>query len=269
MDKNSFIGVFDSGVGGLTVVKEIMKSLPNENIVYFGDTAHVPYGTRSKRQITQYVLNDVRFLSQFDIKAVVIACNTADSTARERVEADYPDLPIFGVVHPASRMAAATTRNHRIGVMATKATVNSKAYDRAIRTFDPWAHVFSQACPLLVPLVENGRFMPGDIVPETVVKEYLEPLLDQDIDTLILGCTHYPLLTDIIRSCCPDINIISSSGAAAETLKNDLEKRQMLSDTPGGDHKYFVSDDAALVEDIAHYFMGRTLDSRVQQVIVE
>lgn len=268
MDKNSYIGVFDSGIGGLTVVKGIVDSLPNENIVYFGDTAHVPYGTRSKRQITQYVLADVKFLTRFDIKAIVIACNTADSTARERVEAEYPQLPVFGVVHPASRLAAQTTKNGKIGVIATKATANNHAYDRAIAKYNPDAQVFSQGCPLLVPLVENGRFKKGDIVPETVVQEYLDPIVAQGIDTLILGCTHYPLLMDIIREHYPDLNIISSSGAAAQTLKESLEKNDMLSTTPGGQHKYFVSDDASLVEGIAHYFMGNALDSHVEKVDV-
>ena len=268
MDKNSYIGVFDSGIGGLTVVKGILDLLPNENIVYFGDTAHVPYGTRSRRQITQYVLDDVRFLRQYDIKAVVIACNTADSTAREMVIDKYPDLPVYGVVHPASRKAAALTKNNRIGVIATKATANSRAYDRAIASYNPRAQVFSEGCPLLVPLVENGRFQKGDIVPETVVQEYLDPLAAKGIDTLILGCTHFPLLTDIIREHYPDLTIISSSGAAAENLREGLEEADMLSDSPGGEHKYFVSDDAALVEDIAHYFMGSALNDRVQQVTV-
>ena len=269
MDKNSYIGVFDSGIGGLTVAKEIMESLPNENIVYFGDTAHVPYGSRSKRQITQYVLSDVKFLSRFEIKAVVIACNTADSVAREAVEEAYPRLPVFGVVAPASRMAAEKSKNGRIGVIATKATVASKAYDRAIAAIAPEAVVLSKACPLLVPLVENGRFQPGDPVTQMVIREYLEPLVQDGIDTLILGCTHYPLLMDIIRECYPDLQLISSSEAAADTLRKSLEKDDMLSDNEGGQHRFFVSDDAAGVEDVARLFMGRELNSSIEQVTVE
>lgn len=268
MDKNSYIGVFDSGVGGLTVAKGIMDRLPNENIIYFGDTAHVPYGTRSKRQITRYVLDDVAFLRQYDIKAVVIACNTADSTAREKVEETYPDLPVFGVVHPASEQAARATKNNKIGVIATKATANSQAYDKAIAEINPEATVIDVGCPLLVPLVENGRFQKGDLIPETVVREYLDPLVAQGIDTLILGCTHYPLLTDIIAEAYPQLTIISSSDAAARALREGLQKTDMLSDTPGGEHKYFVSDDAALVEGIAHYFMGKELDGKVEQISV-
>jgi len=268
MDKNSCIGVFDSGIGGLTVVKGIVDSLPNEKIVYFGDTAHVPYGTRSKRQVVKYVLDDVDFIKQYDIKAIVIACNTADSLARAKVEEENPDIPVFGVVHPASKRAAAMTKNNKIGVIATKATANSKAYDRAIAKYNPAAQVFDVGCPLMVPLAENGRFELGDIVPETVVQEYLDPLVAEGIDTLILGCTHFPLFTDIIREHYPDLQLISSSGAAAENLKEYLTAHDLLRTEPGGDHKYFVSDDASLVEDIAHYFMGKALDSHVEQISV-
>lgn len=269
MDRNSYIGVFDSGIGGLTVAKEIMESLPNELIVYFGDTAHVPYGSRSKRQITQYVLSDVKFLSRFEIKAVVIACNTADSVAREAVEEAYPHLPVFGVVAPASRMAATQSKNGKIGVIATKATVASKAYDRAIAKINPQAQVISQACPLLVPLVENGRFQAGDPVTQLVVREYLDPMVDQGIDTLILGCTHYPLLMDIIQENYPDLQLISSSGAAAQALRESLEKDDMLSNETGGRHRFFVSDDAAGVADVARLFMRRELRINVEQVDVD
>ncbi len=269
MDKNSYIGVFDSGIGGLTVVKEIVDSLPNENIVYFGDTAHVPYGSRSKRQITQYVMDDVRFLRRYSVKAIVIACNTADSVAYDAVVETHPDLPIFGCVYPASRIAVRRTMNHRIGVIATKATVGSQAYNRAIAGYDPEAQVFSMPCPLLVPLVENGRFQVGDPVTSIVIREYLDPLVQKGIDTLILGCTHYPLLMDIIHDMYPDLILVSSSGAAAAALKETLQRDQMLSDTPGGEHRFFVNDDAAGVEDIAQLFMGRALSSSIEQVSIE
>lgn len=194
MSDNRYIGVFDSGIGGLTVVKSIVDSMPGENIIYFGDTAHVPYGTRSERQITEYVLADVRFLRTFDIKAVVIACNTADSVAKEKVREAYPDLPVFGVVDPASRLAAETTKNSKVGVIATNATVKTGAYEKAIHKYNADATVYMEACPLLVPLVENGRFETGDPVIEIVLHEYLDPLVEKGIDTLVLGCTHYPLL---------------------------------------------------------------------------
>lgn len=262
-----YIGVFDSGIGGLTVVKSIVESMPNENIIYFGDTAHVPYGTRSREQITEYVLSDVRFLSTFDLKAVVIACNTADAIAREKVEALYP-LPVFGVVNPASAMAAKTTVNGKIGIIATNATVNSGSYERAIGAENPSAKVFSVACPLLVPLVENGRFKKGDPVIETVLAEYLAPLKKRGIDTLVLGCTHYPLLYDVIAQMMPGVNIISSSVAAAEALRCGLAQKNLLNGTEAV-RRFFVSDNAALFETTAKVFMGDDLGGTVEQVEIE
>ncbi len=268
MANNSYIGVFDSGIGGLTVVKSIIDSMPNENIIYFGDTAHVPYGTRSPRQVTEYVLSDVKFINTFDIKAIVIACNTADSIARSKVEELY-DLPVFGVVDPASKRAAEVTKNNKIGVIATNATIKSESYNSAIAKYNTDAEVFGVACPLLVPLVENGRFQKGDIVIETVIKEYLDPLMEKGIDTLVLGCTHYPLLLEIIEGLYPDIKIISSSGAAAETLKNSLEEKGLISETNEIDRKYFVSDDAEGFMRQAKVFMGDSLGGDVKQVNID
>lgn len=266
MSKNSYIGVFDSGIGGLTVVKSIVESMPGENIIYFGDTAHVPYGTRSKRQILQYVLSDVKFLNTFDIKAIVIACNTADSIARQAVEDAYPDIPVFGVVDPASRMAAMGTKNGKIGVIATNATVNSCAYDMAIAKYNKEATVYSAACPLLVPLVENGRFQIGDIVIETVLREYLDPLVEKGIDTLVLGCTHYPLLYDIICHLYPELNVISSSDAAAAKMLGTLIQNDLCNEDPDSERKYFVSDDAEGVDALARVFMGDDLGGSFRQV---
>lgn len=275
MNKNSYIGVFDSGIGGLTVVKSIINSLPGEKIVYFGDTAHVPYGTRSKSQILRYVEDDVKFLSTFDIKAIVIACNTADSIAREHIEELYSDIPVFGVVNPASKMAAESTKNGKIGVIATKATVGSHAYDKAITSYNPRAEVISAACPLLVPLVENGRFEKDDIVIRTVLSEYLEPLIQGGIDTLVLGCTHYPLLGHVIADLYPFLNIISSSDAAAATLEARLTQTELLnedrdnSDKTNPDRKFFVSDDAEGFENQARVFMGDSLGGAVKQVTID
>lgn len=269
-ENEKYIGVFDSGIGGLTVVKSIVETMPNESIIYFGDTAHVPYGTRSKEQITEYVLDDVNFLSQFNIKAIVIACNTADSAARERVEESYRDIPVYGVVAPASKKAAEITKNKKIGVIATNATVNSGAYEKKIHSIAPDIQVISLACPLLVPLVEEGRFKTGDKVIEQVLREYLTPLKEQGIDTLVLGCTHYPLLTEVISEIMGEkVSIISSSVAAAEELKKGLLQKNILSDTPQGKRKYFVSDDAASFEKNARVFMGDSLGGRVEQVDTE
>lgn len=264
---NKYIGVFDSGMGGLTVVKSIIEKMPNENIVYFGDTAHVPYGTRSKEQITEYVMNDVKFLSKFDIKAIVIACNTADSIAREKVEQTYA-LPVFGVVEPASKKAALTTKNGRIGIIATNATVNSGAYEKTISKYNKTAEVISLACPLLVPLVEEGRFKKGDKVIEKVLTEYLTPLKEQEIDTLVLGCTHYPLLHDIIAEIMPGVEIISSSVAAADEIENAfIAKELTCSSGSAGIRKYFVSDNAEYFESLAEIFMGN-LGGKVEHVEV-
>lgn len=266
MSDSNYIGIFDSGMGGLTVVKSIIKSLPNENIVYFGDTAHVPYGTRSKEQITEYVLNDVKFLSGFNIKAIVIACNTADSIARKEVESRYPLLPVFGVVEPAAKKAVQVTKNGRIGVIATNATVSSGAYEKTIEAFSKDALVFSKACPLLVPLVENGRFRRGDGVIEAVLTEYLEPLKEKDIDTLVLGCTHYPLLYDLIEDIMPGITIISSSDAAAEALSCELKRQNLLNCGAGGKRKYFVSDRPDSFREQAQIFMGDAENMKVTRV---
>lgn len=255
MDNNDYIGVFDSGLGGLTVVKSIVDTMPDENIIYFGDTAHVPYGTRSKLQIIKYVTDDIYFLMHFNVKAIAIACNTADSVAREEVSPFY-DVPIFGVVDPASQKAAQSTKNGKIGVIATNATVNSGAYEKAIHKVNPSLEVYAQPCPLLVPLVENSRYSRDDVVIETVLREYLAPLEASGIDTLLLGCTHYPLLTDIISYIMPDVTIISSSDAAAQKLKDELTKRNMLTDRKGGKREYFVSDDPENFAKTARIFLG-------------
>ncbi len=254
-NKEGFIGVFDSGIGGLTVAGSIMKSLPNENIIYFGDTAHLPYGTKSEKQIREYADNDVAFLSRFELKALVIACNTADSVARGSLEEKY-DIPIYGVIEPASIKAVKMTRNNRIGIMATPATVRSEAYPQTIHRYSEDAEVFQLACPLLVPLVENGRYRKDDIVVSTVLQEYLDQLTDKGIDTLVLGCTHYPLLMDAIRSLVPDLTIISSSEAAAETLRRGLEEMHILKETEGSTRKYFVSDAPEHFRENAELFLG-------------
>lgn len=249
------IGVFDSGLGGLTVAKELMAIMPNENIIYFGDTAHVPYGTKSPKEITGYVLDDIAFLSTFSPKAIVIACNTADSVAKSLV-ADSYDFPIFGVVEPASKVAAGISQNNRIGVVATNATISSHAYDLTIHRFNPSAEVFEIACPLLVPLVEEGRFNNGDEVVEKIVEEYLEPLKAAKIDTLVLGCTHYPLLYDVFKKKMSGVNILSSSKHAALAARDSLMKLGLLNNSEKGLREYYVSGDEVTFEKQAKLFMG-------------
>lgn len=253
--EDKFIGVFDSGLGGLTVVKSIIEKMPDENIVYFGDTAHVPYGTRTKEQITELVMNDVRFLSGFDLKAVVIACNTADCAAKDEVE-KFCDVPVFGIVEPTAKIAASATKNGKIGLIATNATVNSGAYEGAIKHFNQNAQVISAACPLLVPLVESGKFRKGDAEAEKALAEYLLPLKEQGIDTLILGCTHFPMLRDLIADIVPDVTIISSSDAEADALKNVLKKDGLKKESGNSVKKYFVSGNPEEFERFAGLFMG-------------
>ena len=193
---NRPLGIFDSGIGGLTVLREMRREVPNENIVYFGDTAHVPYGTKSKETITKFSMENVRFLQGFDVKIVVVACNTASSLSLEALKNHF-SMPILGVIEPGAKQALKTTRNGRIGVIGTKATIGSGAYETCLKALDPKLKVYSQACPLFVPFVEEG-WLDGKVV-EKVAKIYLEPIKKFGVDSLILGCTHYPLLTKVIQ----------------------------------------------------------------------
>ena len=194
--KEAPIGVFDSGVGGLTVAREIMRNLPQEKIVYFGDTARVPYGSKSKETIIRYSRQIVRFLKTQNVKAIVVACNTASALALETISAET-DLPMIGVVEPGAKVAVETTRNKKIGLIGTRATVKSGLYQRVIQKEDPGIQVIGQPCPLFVPLVEEGWLK--DEITVAVARRYLEPLFHQEIDTLILGCTHYPLLRSLLN----------------------------------------------------------------------
>lgn len=190
------IGVFDSGVGGLTVAREIMRNLPSERIVYFGDTARVPYGSKSKEIVLKFSRQIVRFLQLQDVKAIVVACNTASALALEEIKKEI-DIPIIGVVEPGAKVAASVTKNKKIGLIGTKGTVHSKLYPEIIHRYDKEIQVFGQPCPLFVPLVEEG-WLKDDVTVE-VARRYVTPLLEQGIDTLILGCTHYPLLRSLIQ----------------------------------------------------------------------
>ena len=210
------IGVFDSGLGGLTAVREMRRLMPSENIIYFGDTSRVPYGGRSPEILLKYARQDVHFLRSFDIKAVLVACGTVSTTALPQLQAEN-DLPILGVGEPACRKAAAMTRNRRVGLIATAASVRSGAYERTLHRLDETIHVVSRACPLLVPLVENGRYQPGDVVIETVAREYLEPLRQEGLDVVILGATQID--TDFNVNVHTDSNgtIMGGSGGHSDT----------------------------------------------------
>lgn len=215
------IGVFDSGVGGLTVAREIMRNLPNERIVYFGDTARVPYGSKSKETIIRFSQQIIRFLRTKNVKAIVIACNTASALALDEVEKEL-DIPIIGVLKPGARAAVETTKNGKVGVIATESTIHSHMYRKYIYEQDPSIMVFGKPCPLFVPLVEEGWLK--DSVTEEVARRYLDDLLQVGIDSLILGCTHYPLLRSMIRRIVGDsVNLVNPAYETARELGELLQ----------------------------------------------
>ncbi len=240
------IGVFDSGVGGLTVAREIMRNLPKEHIVYFGDTARVPYGSKSKDTILRFSRQIIHFLRTQDVKAIVIACNTASALALDTVEKEL-DIPIIGVIRPGARVAVTATKNHRIGVIGTESTINSHMYRKLICEADPSITVYEKACPLFCPLVEEGWLK--DPVTKEVARRYLDALLDLDFDCLILGCTHYPLLRSLIRDLVGDtVTLVNPAYETAKDLgellaREHLENPDEPSDPPATEpYRFFVSD---------------------------
>lgn len=246
IDKHSPIGVFDSGVGGLTVAKEIMHQLPNERIVYFGDTARVPYGSKSKETVTRYSKQIVRFLLEHNVKTIVVACNTISAYALDEIEKEL-SIPAVGVVKPGAKAAAETTRNGKVGVIATEATVNSRLYDSYIGNLDKNVQVFSKACPLFAPLVEEGLL--EDPVTEEIARRYLSELIDLDIDTLILGCTHYPLIRHTVGKIMgDDVTLVNPAYETTKELAKILKENDLLNDTKPAlgenPYQFYVSDGA-------------------------
>lgn len=241
---NAPIGVFDSGVGGLTVVREIMRQMPNERIVYFGDTARVPYGSKSKETIIRYSRQIIRFLRTKNVKAIVIACNTASAYALDTVEAEL-DIPIIGVVKPGAKVAAETTRNNKIGVIGTEGTISSGIYSDFLHIRNKDINVLGKACPLFVPLVEEG--WAKDSVTKEVAKRYLEELKESGIDSLILGCTHYPLLRSTIRTVMGEkVTLVNPAYETAIELKELLEQNKLINSqkqpSDGSGYAFYVSD---------------------------
>lgn len=240
------VGVFDSGVGGLTVAREIMRQIPNEKIIYFGDTARVPYGSKSQDTIIRYSRQIVRFLQQQNVKAIVVACNTASAYALDALEQEI-DIPIIGVIKPGAKVAAEATRNGKIGVIGTEGTIGSGIYPEYIQNLKPEAKVTGKACPLFVPLVEEGLL--EDPVTDEIATRYLSELKDIGIDTLILGCTHYPLIRSTLgRIMGPDVTLVNPAYETAVSLRNLLAEHGLLNDKkPGlGENRYqfYVSDAA-------------------------
>lgn len=240
------IGVFDSGVGGLTVAREIMRQIPNEKIIYFGDTAHVPYGSKSKETVTRFSRQIVRFLKTFQVKTIVVACNTASAYALDELEKET-DIPMIGVVKPGARVAAEVTRNGKIGVIATEATIGSRIYSKYIKELNREVTIYGKACSLFVPLVEEGLWQ--DPVTDEIAKRYLTELIDIDIDTLILGCTHYPLIRSTLgRIMGERVTLVNPAYETARELRELLSEKGILNrESPElGDNQYqfYVSDGA-------------------------
>ncbi len=264
------IGIFDSGVGGLTVAREVMRNIPGERIVYFGDTARVPYGNKSKETILRYSRQIVRFLQTQEVKAIVVACNTASAFALEEIRHEL-DVPIIGVVKPGAKTACETTKNNRIGVIGTKGTIASGLYTEFIRKIKPDAQVIGVACPLFVPLVEES--MLKDPVTMEMARRYLSALKDRRIDTLILGCTHYPLLRAVIGEIMgADVTLVNPAYETARGLKKLLEEEELRSARPAKEgetgHRFFVSDAAESFRDFANSILPIDIE-KAQKINIE
>jgi glutamate racemase len=260
------IGIFDSGIGGLTVFKEIVAKLPEENIIYLGDTARVPYGIRSAETVTRYSFENTNFLLSQEIKMLVVACNTATAISLEAVKKEFP-LPVIGVLEPGARAAVASTMTRRVGVIGTEATINSGAYERAIKRLASDIEVISRACPLFVQLAEEG--WTDNDVAELVAGKYLSPFRGKGIDTLVLGCTHYPLLKAVIsKAIGPGIMLIDSATETAKEVADVLEKLKWRGSGKGeGVRKFYVTDTPARFEMIGKRFLGDS-QLRAEQVKV-
>jgi len=252
------IGIFDSGVGGLTVFSEVEKALPKEEIIYFGDTARVPYGTKSKETVTRFSVENVEFLMRHNVKLVLVACNTASSLSLGFLKRCFR-VPIIGVIEPGARNAVNVTRNSRIGVVATSATIASGAYEKAIGKINSRISVYSQKCPLFVPLAEEG-WISGKVTAQ-VASIYLKPLKARSIDTLILGCTHYPLLKDVIRNAMgSSVRLVDSAREVAKDSRALLDSSGILNRSSGKKaHKFFVSDQPENFIRIGERFLKRKL----------
>jgi len=259
IDKQKPIGVFDSGIGGLTVVKRLASALPNESIIYFGDTARVPYGSKSNSTVIEYSIQNTKFLLQKNIKALVVACNTASSIAIPELKKMF-DIPIIGMIEPGSRMAIKKSKSNKIGVIGTRATINNLAYSKEIKKLNSSAGVIEIPCPLFVPLAEEG-WITHQATYE-IAEEYLKELREDKVDTLVLGCTHYPILSDVIQKVIgSNVTLIDSGVASSEVIKSELEKLHLLSDlSKPGVQEYYVSDIPAKFKEVAELFLGREIE---------
>lgn len=269
-DKNAPVGVFDSGVGGLTVAREIMRNLPSEKIVYFGDTARVPYGSKSRDTVIRYSRQIAHFLEEQQVKAIVVACNTASAFAVDAVKDEIPDIPVLGVIEAGAEVAAAETRNRRVGVIGTVGTVGSGIHAQYLKRLDPEITVVGKACPLFVPLVEEGWL--HDPVTTEVATRYLQELKDKDIDTLILGCTHYPLLRSTIGEIMGEgVRLVNPAYETALELRRLLERQGLLRTEAAPEefpYRFFVSDLAEKFQDFANSILPYDVET-TQRIDIE
>lgn len=258
------IGVFDSGMGGLTAVKEILDIMPDIGIRYFGDTGRVPYGPRSRETIIRYALQDARFLASKEVDVILVACGTVSSTAMDDLRAEL-DIPVIGVVEPTAEAAVRATKNKKIGIIGTAATVSSRSYVKHIASLDPEIETYSVACPLFVPLVEGGFTADGCQITELAAEHYLAPLREKGIDTLILGCTHYPILSSAITKALPGVTLINSGAEAARALAGLIPEKK----ENGADARYYVSDAPDGFAAAASLFLGKSVEGRVEKIDIE
>jgi len=264
---NRAIGVFDSGLGGLTVVKELHKILPNENIVYLGDTGRVPYGSRSRETIIKYAMEDIDFLKSKDVKMIVAACGTVSSTLPKEIS-DNLGVPYADVVLPSAQEACALTAHGRVGVVGTSASMRSNAYGKTIRSIRQDVRVFGNACPLLVHLVENGLVQPDNQITRLTVEMYLKPLVEEKIDTLILGCTHYPIIYDVFNELLNyEVTLIDPGQCTARYVKKILAAKGMLAERDTlGETQYNVTDQVSGFEQTASLFLGEPVKGNLNRV---
>ena len=255
------IGVFDSGVGGLTVVAALRRRLPAESIVYLGDTARLPYGTKSRATVVRYARGNIRFLLDRGVKGIVVACNTASALALDDLDTQ---IPTWGVIEPGAEEAARRSAG-RIGIVATESTIRSGAYRRALLARRPDLHVVSQACPLFVPLVEEGWH--NDPITAEIARRYLEPMIESGVDTLVLGCTHYPLLAPLLESIVgPNVALVDSADAVAETVAKGLAERGLAAEPGPSEHQICVTDAATRFQDLAERILGLEAAARLELV---
>jgi glutamate racemase len=261
-NKDSAIGVFDSGIGGLTVLHQIIEALPRENTVYLGDTARAPYGTKSVETVLRYSFENSEFLVEKGVKLVVVACNTSTAIALGRLQ-DSLSVPVIGVIEPGVRRAIKSTKNKKIGVIGTEATIQSGAYTRALKAADSKIEVYSRACPLFVPLVEEG--WTDNSVVEMAAQAYLGSLKQSGIDTLILGCTHYPLLKKVIRKFMGSgVRLVDSAEETAKEVETVLKKHSIASKIGKGIHSFFVTDAPDRFVKVGRRFLGEKVESAVR-----